>query len=67
MSPKIVLFIIARFFIPISAAVLAALALANIAHHYLGMPPSIIRSDSLVAATFLGAVLVGTTLLQRNK
>jgi hypothetical protein len=67
MSPKIVLFIVARFFIPISAAVLAALALANIAHHYLGMPPSIIRSDSLVAATFLGAVLVGTTLLQRNK
>jgi hypothetical protein len=67
MSPKIVLFIMARFFIPISAAVLAALALANIAHHYLGMPPSIIRSDSLIAATFLGAVLVGTTLLQRNK
>jgi hypothetical protein len=67
MSPKIVPFIMARFFIPISAAVLAALALANIAHHYLGMPPSIIRSDSLITATFLGAVLAGTTLLQRNK
>jgi hypothetical protein len=67
MSPKIVLFIMARFCIPITAAVVAALALANIAHHYLGMPPSIIRSDSLIAATFLGAVLAGTTLLQRNK
>jgi hypothetical protein len=67
MSPKIVLFIMARFFIPICAAVLAALALANIAHHYLGVPPSIIRSDSLIAATFLGFVLAGTTLLQRNK
>jgi hypothetical protein len=33
---------------------LTALALANIAHHYLGMPPSIIRSDSLIAATFFG-------------
>jgi hypothetical protein len=66
MSPKIVLFIMARFFIPISAAVLAALALANIAHHFLGMPPSIIRSDSLIAATFLGAVLVGTCVYRKS-
>jgi hypothetical protein len=35
--------------------------------HYLGIPGSVIRSDSLISATFLGAVLAGTTLLQRNK
>jgi hypothetical protein len=56
----------ARFFIPISAAVVAAIALGSIAH-YLGIPRSIIRSDSLVATTFLGFVLAGTNLLQRNK
>jgi hypothetical protein len=66
MSPKTVLFIMARFFIPITAAVVAAIALGFIAH-YLGIPGSIIRSDSLLTATFLGAVLAGTTLLQRNK
>jgi hypothetical protein len=67
MPPKTILFIMARFFIPISAAVVAALALGSIAHYYLGIPRSIIRSDSLIAATFLGFVLAGTTLLQRNK
>ena len=66
MPPKTILFIMARFFIPISAAVVAALTLGIITH-YLGIPRSIIRSDSLIAATFLGFVVAGTTLLQRNK
>ena len=66
MPPKTILFIMARFFIPISAAVMAALTLGIIAH-YLGIPRGIIRSDLLIAATFLGFVVAGTTLLQRNK
>ncbi len=66
MLPKTIFFIMARFFIPISAAVVAALTLGIITH-YLGIPRSIIRSDSLIAATFLGFVVAGTTLLQRNK
>ena len=66
MPPKTILFIMARLFIPISAAVMAALTLGIIAH-YLGIPRGIIRSDSLIAATFLGFVVAGTALLHRNK
>ena len=46
MLPKTIFFVMARFFIPISAAVVAALTLGIITH-YLGIPRGIIRSDHL--------------------
>ena len=50
----------------ITAAVLSAILFGSIAHDWLGIVTDTIRTDALIAASFVCVAMVGAALLRRK-